>query len=167
MLGYGYSYGKENAISAMIFDVLGGNRESPHIPSRRTDWASPVRLRSGRDRTNWEFSSAHTNSPSFAKQTPATDCHELGGFPSAVEVGKSFFPRCSAVLDKIMDDDLTDFASFGSSASSEHMKTYLELLDIVNRAFSADKEKLGKSALSPASSVTSAGPARKRSRVRA
>lgn len=109
-------------------------------------------------------------------QRSTLDCNKAPNFEEyqdriealskTVELGKGFFPRCSAVLDKIMDDDLTDYASLWNSASSEQMKTYLELHDIVNRAFSADKEKLGKSAVSSASSAKSVGRARKRSRVR-
>ncbi|PKU74276.1 BTB/POZ domain and ankyrin repeat-containing protein NPR1 [Dendrobium catenatum] len=86
---------------------------------------------------------------------------------TTVKLGKRFFPRCSEYLDKIMDDDNFDLSSVGhNNASVEQMKRYLELQDDINRAFTADKEKLDKSALSsPSSSSTSAGIVRKRNRV--
>ncbi|KAL0905964.1 hypothetical protein M5K25_024418 [Dendrobium thyrsiflorum] len=85
---------------------------------------------------------------------------------TTVKLGKRFFPRCSEYLDKIMDDDNFDLSSVGHNASVEQMKRYIELQDDINRAFTADKEKLDKSALSsPSSSSTSAGMVRKKNRV--
>lgn len=67
-----------------------------------------------------------------------------------------------------MDDDLFDLTSVGNPASVEQMKRYLELQDDIDRAFTEDKEKFDKPAVSsPSSSSTSVsvGTVRKRNRV--
>ncbi|PKA58983.1 Regulatory protein NPR1 [Apostasia shenzhenica] len=80
-----------------------------------------------------------------------------------VELGKLFFPRCSEVLNKIMDDDhLPDLASLGQNDSVERKKRYLELQDVLTKAFCEDKEEFGRSARSSSSSSTSVGGARTR-----
>ncbi|ONK80962.1 uncharacterized protein A4U43_C01F23750 [Asparagus officinalis] len=81
-----------------------------------------------------------------------------------VELGKRFFPRCSEVLNRIMDDELTDIASFGSDNSSEERRRrYLELQGVLEKAFTADKEEFDRSTISSSSS-TSIGATRIRRR---
>lgn len=72
-----------------------------------------------------------------------------------VELGKRFFPRCSEVLNKIMDDDVTDLTYFGHNASEDRRKRYLELQDVLTKAFTEDKEEFGKASLLSSSSSTS------------
>ncbi|KAG0495863.1 hypothetical protein HPP92_000554 [Vanilla planifolia] len=67
-----------------------------------------------------------------------------------VELGKRFFPRCSEVLNKIMDDDLTDLNSIMHQISEERKKRYLELQEVIAKAFTEDKES-ERSALSSSS----------------
>ncbi|KAF0915986.1 hypothetical protein E2562_000619 [Oryza meyeriana var. granulata] len=78
-----------------------------------------------------------------------------------VELGKRFFPRCSNVLDKIMDDE-TDPASLGRDTSAEKRKRFHDLQDVLQRAFHEDKEEYDRSALSSSSSSTSIGAIRPR-----
>ncbi|CAN1836194.1 BTB/POZ domain and ankyrin repeat-containing protein NPR1 [Linum perenne] len=75
----------------------------------------------------------------------------------AVEVGKRFFPRCSDVLNKIMDDDndLTQLACLGNGTPEERQrkrKRYLELQQLLGKAFSADKEEFNRCTISSSSS---------------
>ncbi|KAL9224248.1 hypothetical protein vseg_000306 [Gypsophila vaccaria] len=73
-----------------------------------------------------------------------------------VELGKRFFPRCSDVLNKIMDaDDLSQLAYLGNDTPEERSrkrKRYEELQDDLTRAFAADKEEFDRSTLTSASS---------------
>jgi len=75
-----------------------------------------------------------------------------------VELGKRFFPRCSKVLDKIMDDE-TELASLGRDTSTEKKRRFHDLQDLVHKAFSEDKEENDRSAArsSSSSSTTSIG----------
>uniref|UniRef100_A0A0E0JF56 BTB/POZ domain and ankyrin repeat-containing protein NPR1 n=1 Tax=Oryza punctata TaxID=4537 RepID=A0A0E0JF56_ORYPU len=57
-----------------------------------------------------------------------------------VELGKRFFPRCSNVLDKIMDDEI-DPASLGRDTSAEKRKRFHDLQDVLQKAFNEDKEE--------------------------
>ncbi|KAJ3693825.1 hypothetical protein LUZ60_009305 [Juncus effusus] len=70
-----------------------------------------------------------------------------------VELGKRFFPRCSAVLDKIMDDDLTDLTCQwrDRDSSGDKRRRYLDLQDILEQAFCEDKQEFDRSALSSSS----------------
>ncbi|NP_001152107.2 BTB/POZ domain and ankyrin repeat-containing protein NPR1 [Zea mays] len=71
-----------------------------------------------------------------------------------VEVGKRFFPRCSKVLDTIMDDE-AEMASLGRDTSAEKKRRFHDLQDLVQKAFSEDKEENDRSAArSPSSSST-------------
>ncbi|CAI0387351.1 unnamed protein product [Linum tenue] len=79
-----------------------------------------------------------------------------------VELGKRFFPRCSDVLNKIMDDDdnLTQLACLGNGTPEEKQrkrKRYVELQQLLSKAFSADKEEFDRSAISSSSSSKSVG----------
>ncbi|KAJ4820612.1 BTB/POZ domain and ankyrin repeat-containing protein NPR1 [Rhynchospora pubera] len=84
-----------------------------------------------------------------------------------VELGKKFFPRCSDVLDKIMDDeltdlaDLTDMAGLNRDTSEEKRRHYEDLQNVLQRAFSEDRQELDLSALSSSSSSTSIHRARR------
>lgn len=79
----------------------------------------------------------------------------------AVELGKRFFPRCSEVLNKIMDaDDLSQLAYLGHDTPAERLvkkQRYMELQEVLSKAFNEDKEEIGRSALSSSSSSTSIG----------
>lgn len=78
-----------------------------------------------------------------------------------VELGKRFFPRCSDVLNKIMDaEDLSQLAFLGKDTPEERQrkrKRYLELQDALTKAFTEDKEEFDRSTLSSSSSSTPMG----------
>lgn len=69
-----------------------------------------------------------------------------------VELGKHFFPRCSAVLNKIMDDDLPEITL---EEQRVKRKRYDELKNVVSEAFSKDKADIEKSGMSSSSSSSS------------
>ncbi|XP_041004937.1 BTB/POZ domain and ankyrin repeat-containing protein NPR1 [Juglans microcarpa x Juglans regia] len=81
-----------------------------------------------------------------------------------VELGKRFFPRCSEVLNKIMDaDDISELAYLGSSNPEERLlkkQRYMELQEVLRQAFNEDKEEFDKSAMSSSASSTSLGVVR-------
>lgn len=85
---------------------------------------------------------------------------------SSVEIGKHFFPRCSAVLDEIMDCEALTELACGEEDTPEtrlHKKQrYMEIQETVEKAFSEDK-KFGNSSLTASSSSTSKTTAGKRS----
>lgn len=58
-----------------------------------------------------------------------------------------FFPRCSRVINKIVDDDLSEYTGLEHITSEERKRRYLELQDEMHKAFSQDKEEFTKSAL--------------------
>jgi regulatory protein NPR1 len=70
-----------------------------------------------------------------------------------VELGKRFFPRCSNVLDKIMDDEI-ETAAFVRDTSMERKRRFHDLQDVLQKAFSEDKEEFDRSARSSSSSST-------------
>lgn len=78
----------------------------------------------------------------------------------AVEVGKRFFPRCSEVLNNIMDvDDLSKLAYVGDDTPEERLRKksrYTELQEVLKQAFNEDKEEY-KYAISSSSSSTTIG----------
>ncbi|GAU33566.1 hypothetical protein TSUD_143580 [Trifolium subterraneum] len=82
----------------------------------------------------------------------------------SVELGKRFFPRCSAVLNKIMDaDDLSQLACMGNDSPEDRQakrRRYGELQEVLNKVFHEDKEEYDRSAISSSSSSTSIGIAR-------
>lgn len=72
-----------------------------------------------------------------------------------VELGKRFFPRCSNVLNKIMDDDMSEFTCLEKGTSEERRikrQRYDELKSMLSEAFSKDKEEFEKSGMSSSSS---------------
>ncbi|KAF8393609.1 hypothetical protein HHK36_021853 [Tetracentron sinense] len=87
--------------------------------------------------------------------------NRMKALSKTVDLGKRFFPRCSDVLNKIMDaDDLSELAYLGKDTPDERMlkkRRYLELQVILNKAFSEDKVEYEKSTISSSSSSTSIG----------
>lgn len=81
-----------------------------------------------------------------------------------VELGKRFFPRCSDVLNKIMDaDDLSQIAYLGNETSEERLvkrQRHLELQEALSKAFNEDKQEFDRSVISSSSSTKSIGTAR-------
>ncbi|KAL1537582.1 Nitrogen permease reactivator protein [Salvia divinorum] len=72
-----------------------------------------------------------------------------------VELGRRYFPHCSQVLDKFMEDDLPDtlYLETGTPEEQKMKRTrFMELKDEVHRAFSKDKAKLHRSGFSSSSS---------------
>ncbi|KAL0352704.1 UNVERIFIED_CONTAM: BTB/POZ domain and ankyrin repeat-containing protein NPR1 [Sesamum angustifolium] len=74
-----------------------------------------------------------------------------------VELGRHYFPHCSQVLDKFMEDDLPDaFYLEKGTPEEQRMKRmrYMELKDEVNRAFNKDKAELHRSGFSSSYSAS-------------
>nr|XP_010915286.1 BTB/POZ domain and ankyrin repeat-containing protein NPR1 isoform X1 [Elaeis guineensis] len=113
-----------------------------------------------------EFTLGCTPNPSTTNQKTSVDLNEtpfkikeehlarIKALSRTVELGKRFFPRCSEVLNKIMDDDYSEFTSLGQDASEEKRKRYRELQDVLTKAFSEDKEEFDRSAISSSSSTS-------------
>ncbi|KAF2302711.1 hypothetical protein GH714_001346 [Hevea brasiliensis] len=63
-----------------------------------------------------------------------------------VELGKRFFPKCSEVLNRIMDaDDLSQLAYLGNDTPEERLqkkRRYMELQEVLTKAFTEDKQSL-------------------------
>ncbi|KAE8687845.1 Regulatory protein NPR2 [Hibiscus syriacus] len=85
--------------------------------------------------------------------------NRLRALSRTVELGKRFFPRCSEVLNKIMDaDDLSQLACGGNDTAEERAvkrQRYVELQDVLSKAFHEDKEEFDRSAISSSSSSKS------------
>ncbi|MBA0748833.1 hypothetical protein Gogos_002817 [Gossypium gossypioides] len=75
-----------------------------------------------------------------------------------VEMGRRYFPHCSEVLDKFMEDDLPDL-SYLETGTPEEQKIersrFRELKEDVQRAFKKDKAKFNRNGLSSSSSSSS------------
>ncbi|KAH9625966.1 hypothetical protein KSS87_022366 [Heliosperma pusillum] len=82
----------------------------------------------------------------------------MNALSKTVELGKRFFPRCSNVLNKIMDaEDLSQLAYLGNDTPEERIrkrKRYVELQDALTKAFTEDKEEFDRSTLSSSASST-------------
>lgn len=66
----------------------------------------------------------------------------------AVETGRRYFPHCSEVIDKFMEDDLPDLCYLEKGTSVERkIKTarFMELKEDVQKAFFKDKVELTRS----------------------
>ncbi|OWM83127.1 hypothetical protein CDL15_Pgr011809 [Punica granatum] len=78
-----------------------------------------------------------------------------------VELGKRFFPRCSAVINKIMDnDEISELTYDGNETPNERLRKkqrHMELQEAVSKAYSEDKEEIDRSSLLSSSSSTSIG----------
>ncbi|KAI9126683.1 hypothetical protein K1719_002279 [Acacia pycnantha] len=75
-----------------------------------------------------------------------------------VETGQRYFPHCSEVLVKFMEDELPDLCYLEKGSQEEQrMKTtrYMELKDNVQKAFNKDKANFCHSGISPSSSSSS------------
>lgn len=75
-----------------------------------------------------------------------------------VEMGRRYFPNCSEVLDKFMEDDLPDLCYLEKGTPDEQrIKTrrFMELKDDVQKAFSKDKAEMSRSGISSSSSSSS------------
>lgn len=87
--------------------------------------------------------------------------NRLRALSRTVELGKRFFPRCSEVLNKIMDaDDLSEIAYMGNDTPEERLlkkQRYMELQEILSKAFTEDKEEFAKTNISSSGSSTSKG----------
>ncbi|XP_050216606.1 BTB/POZ domain and ankyrin repeat-containing protein NPR1-like [Mercurialis annua] len=87
-----------------------------------------------------------------------------------VELGKRFFPRCSDVLNRIMDaEDLSQLAYVGNDTEEERHKKkqrYMELQDLLSNAFNEDKQEFDRSNISSSSSSKSIGAVRSNSKLR-
>ncbi|KAF5748469.1 regulatory protein NPR1 isoform X1 [Tripterygium wilfordii] len=95
--------------------------------------------------------------------------HRMRALSRTVELGKQFFPRCSEVLNRIMDaDDLSQLAYLGDDTPKERLvkrQRYMELQQVLSKAFSEDKEDFDKSAISSSSSSKSMGVMRSNGKV--
>lgn len=70
-------------------------------------------------------------------------------------MGRRYFPHCSEVLDKFMDDDLPDLFYLEKGSTNEQMikrTRFMELKEDVQKAFNKDKAE--RSGLSSSSSST-------------
>jgi regulatory protein NPR1 len=63
-----------------------------------------------------------------------------------VELGKHFYPRCSNVLDKIMEDK-TLLPSLGLDTSTKK-KRYHDVQNLLQKAFNEDKQGFDRPAIS-------------------
>nr|XP_043615053.1 BTB/POZ domain and ankyrin repeat-containing protein NPR1-like [Erigeron canadensis] len=84
-----------------------------------------------------------------------------------VDTGRRYFPHCSEVLDKFMEDDLEDLFDLetGTSEEQEIKKTrFVELKEDVQRAFNKDKAELHGSLSSSMHSPTITHRAKNKSR---
>ncbi|KAM7509690.1 hypothetical protein LguiA_020143 [Lonicera macranthoides] len=91
--------------------------------------------------------------------------NRLRALSKTVELGKRFFPRCSEVLNKIMDaDDLSELAYLGNDTPDERQlkkQRYMELQEVLSKAFTEDKEEFRRSNnLSSSSSSAPVGVAK-------
>ncbi|KAK4479059.1 hypothetical protein RD792_014570 [Penstemon davidsonii] len=86
----------------------------------------------------------------------------LRALSKTVELGRRFFPRCSSVLNKIMDgDDYRDIAQMGNGFVEDSplkRQRRMELEQVLSKAFTEDKEEFDRSVnLSSSSSSSSMG----------
>lgn len=75
-----------------------------------------------------------------------------------VEMGQRYFPHCSEVLDKFMEDDLQDLFFLEKGTKDEQIvkrKRFMELKDDVRKAFTKDKAEFSRSGLCSSSSSSS------------
>lgn len=76
----------------------------------------------------------------------------------AVEMGKRYFPHCSEVLDKFMEDDLPEmlYLERGTTEEQKIKRTrFMELKDDVQKAFTKDKAEFDRIGLSSSSTSSS------------
>jgi len=81
----------------------------------------------------------------------------------AVENGRRFFPNCSEVLDKYLDDDILDVFVLEKGTEEEQRTKkarFMELKDEVQKAFDKDMAENNQSGFSSALSSTSSSTRR-------
>ncbi|XAR67149.1 hypothetical protein NMG60_11013598 [Bertholletia excelsa] len=73
----------------------------------------------------------------------------LRALSKTVELGKRFFPRCSDVLNKIMDtEDLSDLAHLENETPEDRQlkrQRFMEIQQVLTKAFTEDKEEFDRS----------------------
>uniref|UniRef100_A0A0D6QSN6 BTB domain-containing protein n=1 Tax=Araucaria cunninghamii TaxID=56994 RepID=A0A0D6QSN6_ARACU len=82
----------------------------------------------------------------------------MSALARTVELGKRFFPRCSDVLNKFMDDEVSELTCLEKGTPEEQKvkrQRYDELKGVLSEAFSKDKADFEKSGMSSSSSSTS------------
>ncbi|GAV76235.1 BTB domain-containing protein/DUF3420 domain-containing protein/NPR1_like_C domain-containing protein/Ank_2 domain-containing protein [Cephalotus follicularis] len=75
-----------------------------------------------------------------------------------VEMGRRYFPHCSEVVDKFMEDDLPDLFYLETGTEEEQRikrMRFMELKDDVHKAFNKDKAEFNRCGFSSSSSSTS------------
>lgn len=75
-----------------------------------------------------------------------------------VETGRHYFPHCSEVLDKFLDDDMPDACYLENGTPEERQikkMRFMELKEDVQKAFSKDMAENNLSGLSSSSSSSS------------
>ncbi|KAL5577670.1 hypothetical protein UlMin_019369 [Ulmus minor] len=92
-------------------------------------------------------------------ETPAVQKKRLysrmDSLVKTVEMGRRYFPLCSEVLDKFMEDDLPEmlYLEIGSPEEQKiKRKRFMELKDDVHKAFSKDKAEINRAGFSSSSS---------------
>ncbi|PIM99766.1 hypothetical protein CDL12_27737 [Handroanthus impetiginosus] len=88
--------------------------------------------------------------------------NRLRALSKTVELGKRFFPRCSAVLNEIMDrEDYPEIAQMGNGSFEDcplKRQRRMEIEEVLSKAFTEDKEELDHTInLSSSSSSSSVG----------
>ncbi|KAF8034136.1 hypothetical protein BT93_C0418 [Corymbia citriodora subsp. variegata] len=82
--------------------------------------------------------------------------NRMKALSKTVELGKRFFPRCSAVINKIIDnDDLSWLATVGNDTPEERLRKRQRLEEEMTEAYTQDKEETDKSSILSSSSSTS------------
>ncbi|CAN6563775.1 unnamed protein product [Malus baccata var. baccata] len=88
----------------------------------------------------------------------------LQALSRAVEIGKRFFPRCSELLNSIMDGvDISQIQYTGNDTPELRLtkkRRYMELQEVLSQAFDKDKEEFDRSGIPSSSSSTSTGVVR-------
>ncbi|KAJ4981222.1 hypothetical protein NE237_032059 [Protea cynaroides] len=82
----------------------------------------------------------------------------LDALNKTVEMGRRYFPHCSQVLDKFLEEDLPDLFYLEKGTPDEQRikrARFTELKDDVQKAFNKDKAKISGSGLSSSSSSSS------------
>ncbi|GKV44261.1 hypothetical protein SLEP1_g51458 [Rubroshorea leprosula] len=85
-------------------------------------------------------------------------CSRMEALMKTVELGRRYFPHCSEVLDRFMEDDLQElfYLDTGTPEEQRIKRTrFMELKEDVQKAFNKDKAEISRSGLSSSSSSTS------------
>ncbi|XP_011032773.1 PREDICTED: regulatory protein NPR3-like [Populus euphratica] len=134
----------------------------------------PAEARLAKDMANADSTSTYTGLPASKSKGSSGDTREvdlnettsaqdkrlqlrLQELRKTVEMGRRYFPHCSEVLDKFLDDDVPDalYLDKGTPAEQKTKKMrFLELKEDVQMAFNKDMEK-NRSVLSSSSSFSS------------